>query len=69
MRKLILLAAILFTVTGLFAQQTSDDKKAEKVKSGWNVGGLPVVAYDTDLGFEYGALVNLFHYASATLDY
>lgn len=67
MRKLVSLAAMLFMFAAAYAQQTGDDKKAEKVKSGWNVGGLPVVAYDTDLGFEYGALVNLFHYGDGSI--
>jgi hypothetical protein len=40
--------------------------KKEKIKTGWNLGGIPVVAFDTDLGFEYGALVNLFNYGDGS---
>ena len=29
-------------------------------KTGWNFGALPAIAFDTDLGFQYGGLVNLF---------
>jgi len=38
----------------------------ETIKTGWNVGALPVVAFDTDIGFKYGALVNLFHYGDGS---
>lgn len=32
------------------------------VKTGWNVGALPAVAFNSDLGFEYGLILNLFDY-------
>ncbi len=32
------------------------------VKSGWNFGALPSISFDTDLGFQYGALVDLYQY-------
>lgn len=38
----------------------------EVVKDGWNFGGLPVITYDTDLGLQYGALINLFHYGDGS---
>jgi outer membrane protein assembly factor BamA len=41
-------------------------KKADKIKKGWNFGGVPVLAYDTDIGFKYGALVNVFHYGDGS---
>jgi len=52
----------LATTTWLMAQTDS----TEKIKTGWNVGGLPVVSYDSDLGFQYGALVNLYHYGDGS---
>ena len=51
----------------MVAAQDNETVKPEKVKSGWNLGGLPVVAYDTDLGLEYGGLVNLFYYGDGSL--
>jgi len=34
-------------------------------KTGWKFGGaLPAVSYDTDLGFQYGALVKFFNYGN-----
>lgn len=32
------------------------------VKTGWNFGALPSVSFDTDLGFQYGALVDFYYY-------
>ncbi len=34
----------------------------DNVKTGWNVGPLPAVSFSTDLGFQYGAIINLFDY-------
>jgi len=52
------------------AQNQSDTsktvKKADKIKKGWNFGALPVIAYDSDIGFKYGALVNVFNYGDGS---
>lgn len=32
------------------------------IKTGWNLGPLPVVAFDNDRGFQYGALLNLYNF-------
>lgn len=45
---------------------TKSAKKADKIKTGWNFGGVPVIAYDSDIGFKYGALVNVFHYGDGS---
>lgn len=37
-----------------------------QIKKGWNFGALPAVSYNTDLGFQYGALVNLFNYGDGS---
>jgi hypothetical protein len=36
------------------------------VKTGFGFGALPAVSFDSDLGFQYGAIVNLFHYGDGT---
>ncbi len=41
--------------------------KTDKVKKGWNVGALPVVSFDSDLGFQYGALMNLYDYGDGSI--
>lgn len=38
----------------------------EVVKTGWNFGALPAIAFDTDLGFRYGALTNIYHYGDGS---
>ncbi len=43
------------------------DKKQEKIKEGWSFGALPAVSYDADLGFNYGAIVNLYDYGDGTI--
>ena len=53
------------TVLPVIAQK--NDTTKTKVKKGWTFGALPVVAYDTDVGLQYGALVNLFDYGDGTM--
>ena len=62
--KRILLTLMLFAVAlGAMAQEA--DKK-EIVKKGWNFGPLPVVGWDSDLGFQYGACLDIFNYGDGT---
>ncbi len=63
MKKLtILFTAICITLGATFAQE----KKSEDVKTGWGFGVLPAVSFDTDLGFQYGGLVNFFDYGDGS---
>ncbi len=57
----------LLFLMGTSAQEQNQDAKEEKVKTGWNFGGLPVVSFDSDLGFQYGALLNLFNYGDGSM--
>jgi hypothetical protein len=47
----------------LFLSLSAQDEVA---KTGWNFGALPSISFDTDLGFQYGALVDLYNYGSGT---
>jgi hypothetical protein len=38
----------------------------EKIKTGYNIGGLPAVSYNSDEGFQYGAILNLFNYGDGS---
>ena len=58
MKKLVLAMGFVMTVSAVFSQQ--------KVKKGLGFGALPAISYDSDLGFQYGALVNLFDYGDGT---
>ncbi len=59
MRKVFICAAGLVALcAGASAQ--------EKV-SGWNVGPLPCVSYNSDLGFQYGVCADAFYYGDGSL--
>lgn len=58
MRKLLVIICSLIIVFTATAQ--------EKGKKGFGFGALPAVSYDSDLGFQYGALVNLYHYGDGS---
>ncbi len=36
----------------------------KKIKKGFGFGALPAISYDSDLGFQYGGLVNLYDYGN-----
>ncbi|HUS87526.1 MAG TPA: hypothetical protein VMW76_09820 [Bacteroidales bacterium] len=38
----------------------------DKIKSGWNIGVLPAISFNTELGFQYGGLINLYHYGDGS---
>jgi hypothetical protein len=44
-------------------QETFD---TSKVKKGWTFGLLPAVAFDSDLGFKYGGLVNFYNFGDGS---
>lgn len=56
----ILSTALFFISIPAFAQDTNADKS--KVKTGWTFGALPAVSFNSDLGFQYGALVNFYYF-------
>lgn len=60
--------AILFSFNLIAQSDTTVQKKdkEEKIKKGWNIGGLPVISYDSDLGLQLGALVNLYNYGDGS---
>ena len=65
---------VLLLAAGGFAQDKPKKAKKEKVynekgeiiKTGWNIGPLPVVGFDSDLGFQYGACVDIFNFGDGT---
>ena len=79
MRKTLLLMLALLLTVGSFAQDEQKPKKAKKakkekiynekgeiIKKGWNFGPLPVLGFDSDLGFQYGACVDIFNFGDGT---
>ena len=61
--------ALLLAVGG-FAQKAKKEKtyneKGEIIKKGWNFGPLPVVGFDSDLGFQYGVCCDIFNFGDGT---
>lgn len=57
------LAAALLAVSQPAAAQ---DDSTVIVKKGWNFGALPTISFDTDLGLQYGALVNFYYYGDGS---
>ena len=54
--------SILF-ITNLMAQNNS----ASNIRTGWTFGVLPSVAFDADLGFQYGALTNVYYFGDGAI--
>jgi outer membrane protein assembly factor BamA len=55
---------LVFLLTILVLSVSAQEKK---VKTGWKFGGaLPAITYDSDLGFEYGALAEFFNYGDGS---
>ena len=66
--RLFSIGLLLFLSITLIAQDadSTSSKKEEKVKTGFSLGPVPVVGYDTDVGFKYGALLNLYWYGDGS---
>lgn len=59
MKKFLLVLIFVFFLFEVYAQE-------QVTKDGWNFGALPTITFDTDLGFQYGALVDLYHYGDGS---
>lgn len=55
----------LTTATNAHAQ-AKEEPSEEKGKQGFTLGVLPALAYDADLGFQYGLLTNLYWYGDGS---
>ena len=60
MRKISFLLTALLLSSPMMAQQN------EIIKTGWNIGILPVIGFDSDLGFQYGVCSDIFNYGNGT---
>ncbi|MBP5170931.1 MAG: BamA/TamA family outer membrane protein [Bacteroidales bacterium] len=48
------------------AWTVSAQDSTRHVRKGWTFGGLPSVAYDADLGLQYGALTNIYYFGDGS---
>lgn len=51
---------------GILIFLTVNANSQDKTKSGYNIGGLPAISYNSDEGFQYGAILNLFNYGDGS---
>lgn len=68
MGKIAVTMLIVLMVSGVSAQEKGKtyNEKGEIIKKGWNFGPLPVVGFNSDLGFQYGACVDIFNYGDGS---
>ncbi|MDR1226540.1 MAG: outer membrane protein assembly factor [Prevotellaceae bacterium] len=62
MKKRLFLVLLLITA----AYFSSPAAHRDSVKTGWNVGMLPALSFDSNLGFQYGGIVNFFYYGDGS---
>jgi hypothetical protein len=74
MKKLCLAITLLAVSVYSVSQPATDTKKtkdqttqSDSVRKGWNIGYLPAVAYDSDLGLYYGIIINPFDYGDGKI--
>jgi hypothetical protein len=65
-RVILLITMIVLIICQPAAAQKKEKAKKDSIKTGFNFGGVPVVAYDQDVGFKYGIVLNLYHYGDGS---
>lgn len=61
MKKQLMLLFVSAVVLG------TDTMWAQDTVTGWNIGPLPCVSYNSDLGFQYGVCADVFYYGDGTM--
>jgi hypothetical protein len=60
MKKYLILIILIFLALSVNSQEN-------RIKTGWKFGGaLPAISFDSDLGFQYGALVEFYNYSDGS---
>ncbi len=65
MKKLIIFLSIS-TILISVQQSTQAQTDSTNIKKGWTLGLLPSIAFDSDLGFKYGGLVNFYNFGDGS---
>ncbi len=64
---------LIFVFSGLLFQQNpataqqEKEKKEAKTPTGFSFGALPTISFDSDLGLQYGGLVNIYDYGDGSM--
>ena len=72
MKKYIIFCLLSFVLCPLSLSAKRQPKPQEvdslgrKIKTGWNFGILPSIAYDADYGFQGGVLTNVYYYGDGS---
>ena len=61
-----LAALVLCTISFAKDKNVTYNENGEIIKTGLNFGPLPVVAFDADRGFQYGALLNIYNFGDGS---
>ena len=64
--RLVILSILVVCINSYIHAQSDTTTKKPIIKTGWNFGALPVVAYNSDLGFQYGVLTSPFYYGDGS---
>jgi outer membrane protein assembly factor BamA len=67
-RKILPVSFLFLSVIILSAQEpdTTSRRRDDQVKTGFSLGGFPFASFDSDIGLQYGALVNLYWYGDGS---
>jgi hypothetical protein len=63
MKRFLMGLAMCAASIGAMAQKA---ESKEIIKDGWNFGPLPVVGFDSDLGFQYGVCLDIFNFGDGS---
>ena len=63
----LLAMALLFTTANAQDNNVENTEKKEIVKTGYNIGPFPIVAFDADKGFQVGALMNVYDFGDGSM--
>ncbi len=61
------LFSLLLSISANGQEPDSISKPKEKTIDGWSLGVVPVIAYDSDVGFRFGGVVNFYDFGDGTI--
>ncbi|OYT16422.1 MAG: hypothetical protein B7C24_07815, partial [Bacteroidetes bacterium 4572_77] len=67
MKNYILIIAICIQCISINIFAGENDTTELKQKKGWGFGAFPILGFDADVGFQYGAIASLYHYGDGTI--